>query len=63
MIIMYPTPLLPDLKIKIPDQAEKIDQAIFWMFWGGVYITPDGKNSNFSTVPLYLILIVLIIEK
>jgi hypothetical protein len=39
------------------------DTGIFWLFWSGIYVGP-GSNANIANhAPLYVMLILLIIEK
>lgn len=63
MIIMYPTPLMPELKNKLPEYTEQINNTIYWLFWSGIYAAPSTKSDSKSHAPLYVILILLIFEK
>lgn len=64
MIIMYPTPILTNLKDKMtPSQRTTTDNSIFWLFWSGVYVGPKESSSMANHAPLYLMLILLILEK
>jgi hypothetical protein len=45
LILMYPTPLLNNLKesTNFKDNSEVVDQigtAQFWLFWLGLFVTP-----------------------
>jgi hypothetical protein len=61
---MYPTPILTDLKQKMtPDQQVVTNDAIFWLFWSGIYISPEDVYNIGNHAPLYIMLILLIFEK
>lgn len=64
MIIMYPTPILTALKdrMTLPQQSTT-NKAIFWLFWSGVYVSPDSQQVYKDHAFLYLMLILLIFEK
>lgn len=64
MIIMYPTPILSQLKTKMsPAQQAWTDKSIFWLFWAGIYVGPDDTTSLANHAPLYAMLVLLIMEK
>ncbi len=64
MIIMYPTPIFTELKQKMtPSQRTFTDDSIFWLFWAGIYVGPGDTTNLASHAPLYVMLILLIIEK
>jgi hypothetical protein len=64
MIIMYPTPILTQLKDKMtPDQQSMTNTAIFWLFWSGVYVSPEQVSGYRDHIILYMMLILLIFEK
>lgn len=69
---MYPTPILTSLKSNIEESkdpnapityTEFTNNSIFWLFWSGVYMSPEDVNSYSNHAPLYVMLILLILEK
>ena len=60
---MYPTPLLTKVKGLHPEYTGTIHELIFWLFWGGLYKNPEQINEMNSHLPVYIMLVLLIIEK
>ena len=64
MIIMYPTPALDTLESdQLQLYSTQIREWIFWIFWCGIYKTPENLTNIGSSLPLYVMLILLIFEK
>ncbi len=40
-----------------------MDNTIFWMFWSGVYVSPEDLSHYGTYAPYYALVIVLIMEK
>lgn len=63
MILMYPSPILSDVTKKHPEAADRVDTAIFWLFWSGIYVSPSNTGASVSHGPLYILIAVLVIDK
>ena len=67
MIVMYPTPLLGSIQSQYGQGnatfTQAIDDAIYWLYWAGLYVAPEDLKNYAKKAPIYVMLIVLILEK
>jgi hypothetical protein len=43
--------------------ASTINNAIFWLFWSGLYKSQENLDNILTHIPLYVMMILLILEK
>ena len=64
---MYPTPLLGEIHDDYTGDntsiKDGIDKAIYWLFWSGLYVAPEDLKNYAKKASIYIMLIVLILEK
>lgn len=63
MILMYPTPIINKLGEKHASIQDSIDNSVFYLFWLGIYVAPENKNTIQSHFPLYIMILFFVLER
>jgi len=63
MILMYPTPIINKLGEKHASIQNTIDDSVFYLFWLGIYVAPENKNTIQSHFPLYIMILFFVLER
>jgi len=68
LILMYPTPLLNNLRDSdnFKDNLEVKDHigtAQFWLFWLGLFVTPPTGSQQASNWALYFLVTILVLDR
>ena len=54
---------MSSLKKLHPEYESNINESIFWIFWCGLYKTPEDISDMNKHLPVYVMLVLLILEK